>query len=132
MLTIPDVSDIEMAFPTSTHCPKWEDVPVEFKANGKPDSRYAQTDHPWCKVADKLVSGFRSATEWKALPHEGVDAEKAWRAIHETLASYRDRYEIKVATVAYMLSEWFKDCWFDGDTHTAISGESMATLSDKD
>jgi hypothetical protein len=128
MLTIPDVSDVELAFPANPPCPKWEGVPPEFKAEGKPDARYENTDHPWCKVASKLALDLRKATEWHALPKEGVDAEKAWRALQATLASFRDRVEIKIATTAYMMSEWFDDCWFDGDTHTAIGNHDLATL----
>jgi len=128
MLPIPEVSDVEMAFPTSAHCPKWEDVPVEFKRG----ERYENTDHPWCKVASAFALGLKPTTEWQALPKEGVDPEKAWRAVHETLGSYRDRVEIKIASAAYMLSEWFDDCWFKGDTHTAIKGLDLSTLFDED
>jgi hypothetical protein len=132
MLSIPDVSDVELAFPTSRHCPKWEDVPVEFKAHGKPNAQYENSSHPWCKVANDLALGLKSATEWKALPKAGVDPNKAWRVVHETLGSYHDRVEIKIASAAYMLSEWFEDCWFEGDTVTAIGNLDLTTLFEEE
>ena len=72
--------------------------------------------------------GIKPLTHWGAAPKEGVDPEKAWRAVYETLGSYRDRVEVKIASVAYMLSEWFDDCWFKGDAHTAIGNQDLATL----
>jgi len=66
------------------------------------------------------------------LPKDGIDAEKAWRAVCETLGSYRDRVEIKIATTAYMLSEWFDDCWWDGDGVTLINKVKLADLIEGD
>jgi hypothetical protein len=43
----------------------------------------------------------------KFYPREGVDPEKAFRAIKATLGSFAPKHQHKEAAVAYMLSCWF-------------------------
>lgn len=38
------------------------------------------------------------------------------------------KVEVKIATAAYMLSEWFEDCWWEGDTHTSIRNLALADI----
>ncbi len=131
-LPVPEVSDVEFAFNTGKHTPRWSWVPNEFKAGGKPDTLYENRHNPWCKVTGDLSIGTRSWADWKALPKEGIDPRKAYRAIIETMGSWGIKHEAKVATTAYMLSEWFEDCWFEGDTRTRIGNLDLATLFEEE
>jgi len=117
-LPVPIVLDVELAFPTAQHVPPWHWVPDDFKGKW----------NPWTVLADKLFAGHPPATQWNGVPREGVDAEMAFRAVQETQGSYRLKHQVKIASMAYMLSEWFKDFWWDGDTHTRIDNLEVPEL----
>ena len=127
-LPVPEVSNASIVFPTSKHTPPWHWVPNEFKRNGDPMAEHENRDNPWCKVANDFAIGLRKVSTWRALPKDGINAQKAWDAIRETLGSWRDRVEVKIASVAYMMSEWYKDCWWEGDEATRIKGIEIANM----
>jgi len=117
-LPVPTVSKPEEVFPTGRHTPPWDTVPDEFKTGPS----------TWKTLASRLFYGRPPATEWHGIPHEGVDAEMAWKALLETMGNYGIKHERKIASTAYMLSQWFRDFWWDGDTHTHIFDFDLRNL----
>tara|TARA_Y100000310_G_scaffold310828_1_gene356469 strand:- start:423 stop:887 length:465 start_codon:yes stop_codon:yes gene_type:complete len=120
-LPIPEVNDVELAFPTAKYAPAWEDVPDAFK--DEPGGDYNSRDNPWCACAQAFYS--KDLQDWQALPQEGVDPEKAFRAIRETLGSFGISHQHKIGTLGYMLSEWFQDFWWKGDENLRVSGVAL-------
>ena len=128
-LPVPEVTLAERAFPTGTHTPPWRWVPNEFK--DREDGEFDNQHNPWCKLVSQLFLHVRELADWRALPKEGVDPDKALDAVWESLGNYGIKHQKKIASVAYMLSEWFEDFWFDGDTHTTIGNHDLSTLLEK-
>lgn len=124
-LPVPDVSDIEVAFPTGRHTPPWDQVPEEFKNQGWPMENPANV---WVQLARELFMGTRQATDWHAIPKPGVDPAKAWKAIQETMGNWGIKHERKLASLGYMFSEWFEDFWWTGDSKSAIHGVDVSNV----
>jgi hypothetical protein len=127
-LPVPTVSDVEMAFPTGQHTPPWRWVPDEFR--NAPGGNYENPRNPWVRLVRETWSGTRHWKDWQAIPKEGVDAKQAFRAIQETLGNWGIKHEHKLATAGWMLSEWFVDFWWVGDTHTAIHQHQLSEWID--
>lgn len=119
MLPVPEVTDVEVAFPIGRHTPPWEQVPEAFQRSGYSTSNPVDL---WVQLARDLFMGTRQATDWHAIPKDGVAAEKAWRAVQETLGNWGIKHERKLATAGWMLSEWFEDFWWTGDSKSTIHG----------
>lgn len=118
-LPVPEVSDVEMAFPTGRSTPSWESIPEEFRK------------HPpqvWVTLVTDFFYGVKPSSQWRAIPYEGVDPNKAMRAISESLGNHGIKHEKKVASVAYMLSQWFSDFWWDGDTRSRVGDEEVPEM----
>lgn len=103
MLAIPEISDVDVAFPARAleWCPPMKDIPNEHK-NFNGDSKQRKL------CADLLFSDVNYDT-LKFLPKEGIDPEKAWKAIRATAGSFTIHHEHKEACITYFLSEWFID-----------------------
>jgi hypothetical protein len=99
MLPIPELSDLEVAFPAKAPIPPWDELPKEFRDNWD--------DNAWCDIAAKFFYKGGSLDEFKLTPKEGVDVKKAIRAIKAALGSFEPSHEHKMAAVGYMLSQWF-------------------------
>ena len=95
---VPELSDVDMAFPAGalSWMPAWEDIPEEFK----------ERDNEWTCIASSWFGNGLPA-DVKFYPREGVDAEKAYKAVGATLGSYAPKHEHKMAATAFMLSSWF-------------------------
>lgn len=120
-LPVPDVTKVDLVFPTDRINPPWHWVPNEFKGGGDPNSNTNNRSNIWCKLVDALL--FGGSEKWESLRlarKDGVDAEAAWAALNVTLSSWGSRVEVKTATAAYMFSEWFNDYWFEGDATTHV------------
>lgn len=117
MRPIPEVSDIEIAFPTRAMeiLPAMKDIPDEFVEvsscswdgkttrrcrNGKPGSRWLEV------ISDWFFRGLKDV-EWT--PKPGVDPKKALRAIQACMGDWSPSHEHKEAGCAFLLSEWFED-----------------------
>jgi len=98
MLEIPEVTDGEIAFGTAKALPVYDSLPEEFQ-------RHNGTK--WNELVSAMF--FCGLREIDATPKEGVDEEKAWRAIRAHLGSWEPKHEHKEAGVAYMMSQWFED-----------------------
>jgi len=100
MLPIPEITDVELAFPARAleWMPPMEAIPPEFHdMNG-------QTE--WNRIARAwFYTGLPSTTGFHV--KEGVDGAAALRAISATLGSFAPKHEHKEAAVAYMLASWF-------------------------
>ena len=94
MLAIPEISDVEVAFPAHPPLPEQEDIPERFWS--WPDE--------WVKKAEQFFFKGGRVT-WK----DGIDEEKAMRVVRACLGSCAPTHEHKIAGVAYMLSEWAED-----------------------
>lgn len=100
MVDIPELTDLQVAFSADPldWMPPMEDIPEEFK-------RFNGTE--WNKIASTwFFQGLPN--DVKFYPRDGVDQEKALRAVQATLGSFAPKHEHKEAAVAYMLSCWFK------------------------
>lgn len=116
-LPVPQVTQVEVAFATGKHTPPWYWVPDEFKDRS---GLYENDSNVWCRLIEDLFMGRKTWQEWRALPKEGVDPEMALLAVRETLGNWGIKHQRKVATAAWMLSEWFSDWWWEGDTHSRV------------
>lgn len=101
MLPVPEVSDVEMAFPANPPLPAWDDIPEEFRKNCFSDK------DPWCHAAAMLFYQGGKLADFGMTPKPGVDMPKAVRALKACLGSYNPSHEHKMAGVGYMLSQWF-------------------------
>lgn len=117
-LPVPESPLPDQAFPTGRFTPPWEWVPDEFK--NKPGGNYDNRDNPWVTLAYNTFSGTRLWADWRGVRKEGIDAEKAFMAVDNAMRNWGQKHEQKMATCGWMLSEWFEDFWFVGDTHTTI------------
>jgi hypothetical protein len=101
MLPIPDLSDVDVAFPAHAldWMPAWDEIPDEFK-NMNRETEWNEIVSQW------FFSGLPEKV--KFIPRDGVDPEKAFRAVQATLGSFAPKHQHKEAAAAYMLSCWFK------------------------
>lgn len=101
VLEIPEVTDLDIAWGSGAlkWMPAWEDIPEEFR-NMNCNTEWNEITRQW------FYSGLPRST--KFVPKDGVDPEKALRAIKATLGSFEPKHEHKEAAVAYMLSCWFE------------------------
>lgn len=101
VLPIPELTDVDVAFPAHAldWMPAMEDIPEEF--HGFP----GKTE--WNHIAASWFYNGLPA-DVKFYPREGVDPEKAIRAVKGTLGSFAPQHEHKEAAAAYMLASWFE------------------------
>lgn len=103
MLPVPEVSDLDLAFPAAPPLPAVQDIPDEFKRNPR---------NLFVRMADHLFSHGDVAT-FKDGQHltlvEGLDPVKVQRAVLCCLRSYAPKHQHKIAGVAFMLSNWFTE-----------------------
>jgi len=93
------VTDVDVAFGGHIDklMPKYEDIPQEFK---KSSNKWNQLFNRW------FFSGLPKETDF--IPNEGIDAALALKHIMAIMRSYQPKHEHKEASVAYLLSLWFK------------------------
>lgn len=103
-MEVPEVSDVDIAFGSITHLPKWEDIPEEFKELHAPSK--------WNKLFTKLFYGHGASGE--VIPKEGIDPMKAGRVIRAIMVSWAPKHEHKMAGCMYLMSQWFED-WKQDD-----------------
>ena len=108
MLPVPEVSDIQVAFPANvigTIPPAKEDIPEEFRKKWHWDSFKP------CATAELLFfKGGRMADYGYRLKKE-LEPQKnmVYMALQEALGSFEPSHEHKIAGVGYMISEWFEE-----------------------
>jgi hypothetical protein len=93
-----EISDVQMAFPTSVKdfLPDYADVPEEFK--DWQGNEYLDFISAWF---------FTGADASRLVAREGVDRDKALRHIRYCLGSREPKHEHKHAGCAYLLAQWF-------------------------
>ena len=96
MRAIPEISDAELAFGSIRALPAWTDIPDEFKRRGSVEVELFNTLF------------FGSDKPFQIAPREGVDQDKAVRAVRACMASWEPKHEHKEAGVAYLLNQWFE------------------------
>lgn len=114
MRPIPDIRPVDLAFPTNRATPPEEEIPAEF---WKPNK--------WSRLGNDLRFRRINATTMHLVARDLKTAPAAWNAILECMGSWQFKDEHKEAALGYLLSEWFKDYWLDGDTTTRILGEEL-------
>ena len=97
MLPIPEVTDVDVAFPARPPLPAWDDIPKDFWRHG----------NEWAEIVSRMFFEGGSLADFGITPKAGVDLKAAMRAIRVCLGSFEPKHEHKTAGVAYMLSEWF-------------------------
>lgn len=97
MIPIPEVTKVDAAFGNIKHMPKMEDIPKEF----------TDRDNKWVQLFNTIFYYGGKDIQFKA--KEGVDADKAIRAIRSIMVSYQPQHEHKTAACAFLFSEWFDD-----------------------
>lgn len=107
----PEVSDVEIAFPANVleWMPEWEAIPDEFKRDSRfPYELDAIADDDWPMIVYCwLFRGFGD-TELAFHGKDGVDPEKAFRALRAIAGSFAPKHEHKEAAMAYLM-----DCWLE-------------------
>jgi len=114
MRPVPEITDLDLAFPTTKATPPKEEIPEEFWRT-----------NPWSTLANRLRWGDLPATDLQLVAVDPAQPGAAWRAIRECMGSWAFSDNHKEAALGYLLSEWFKDYWIDGDTKTRILGEDL-------
>jgi len=97
-ITIPEISDIEIAFGTTTGLPKYAAIPAEFKRHN--GTKWNELFSKW------FYGGLKSL---KVAPKEGIDKNAALRHVKACMASWEPKAEHKEAGVAYLMSQYFAD-----------------------
>ena len=94
---IPKVTDAEFAFGTTSHLPKMEDIPKEFK----------EETSKWNTLFDKMFYG--NTKDVDMIPKAGVDPHLALRFITAHMKSFDPQHEHKRAACSFMFSQYFDD-----------------------
>lgn len=109
MLAIPDLSPADLAFGNIKHMPKREDLPEDFQRNWHSSRNpYCHAVSQWFYKGCKLDNGALVIDGVRFKAKEGVDADKALRAIKAALGSFEPSHEHKIGGCGFMLSEWFE------------------------
>lgn len=98
MIEIPKVTDVEIAFGSTEHLPKWENIPDEFKVN--------YPEHPGVTMAAQWFYGTLAGAKLPPV-REGVNEIEAMRVIRAILVSFEPKHEHKMAGVGYLINEWW-------------------------
>ncbi len=106
-MEVPEIDEALLAFPTIDGCedwvPNWEDIPTEYKNRSNPTK--------WNQLfSDMFFAGMK---DLELIPKEGVEADKAWRALRALAGTFALSHEHKESSWAYLAS-----CWFDDATWT--------------
>ena len=96
---IPEFSDAEVAFPTRTCLPPYDDLPEDFVYE-------RGAARPFTSAVDRLFFDGGKLADHGLTFKPGVDAAKAMRALRVCLGSWEPKHEHKVAGTAYLLSQW--------------------------
>lgn len=93
----PDFDGLSAAFGAERRdYPKWEDIPEKFRRRNPHGEVFSALFFNGGKLADHGLT-------MKA----GLDAGQVMRAIKALMSSFDPSHELKEATVAWALSEWF-------------------------
>jgi len=88
---------------TADIVPEYKEIPDEFK----------KQHNPWVKLQQRwFFEGLPKSTEF--VLKEGVDGKKATRHLATVQRCWDLQHEHKEASVAYLMSQWFKDVKIDG------------------
>lgn len=99
MTPIPELDGADVAFGNIKHLPPYDVIPDEFK----------RLHHPYVEfVSGWFFSGMKQEDLARLVPRDGVDKNKALRAIKAALASFEPAHEHKEAGCAYLLDQWFE------------------------
>ena len=110
MRAVPDISQVAIAFGDIKHLPPMKEIPEEFH-RGR--TKWNDLFGRW------FYSGLPGTTEF--YPKEGVDPQKAIRAVQAIMCSFEPKHEHKEAGVAFLLSEWFEDVKVPAEAPKATS-----------
>tara|TARA_Y100000310_G_scaffold250626_1_gene256904 strand:+ start:2403 stop:2825 length:423 start_codon:yes stop_codon:yes gene_type:complete len=126
MIPVPEVTKVDLAFPAMGEkiAPERKDIPEEFKCMHGHGHPY------WEKFWAPVWYQTREHTEMAMAPREGVDAEKAYKALSVVLGCYGISQERKMEAMAFLTDQWFEHCWFKGDDKT-ILGEPFEEDDDE-
>ena len=100
-IEIPEFSDVDIAFPTKTCLPPYDEVPDDFKGfRGRGDAK------PFVEAVSSLFFNGGKLADFGLTFKPGVDQTKAGRALRVCLGSWEPKHEHKIAGAAYLLSQW--------------------------
>jgi hypothetical protein len=97
---VPDFSDADAAFGADAkhYLPKAA-IPADF---------YGMRHH-YCKVAQKLFFEGGKLSDHGLRFKDGIDHQKAMRALRALLCSFAPKHEIKIGTVGVALVNWCEE-----------------------
>lgn len=102
MIKVPELQDVDMAFSTisadTPWLPAYDKIPKEF---------LPYSTNKWCRFFDDMF--FFGLESLDLTPKEGVDKNKALRALRAVASTFALKHEHKSAAFAYLASEWFED-----------------------
>ncbi len=109
-MAIPDLDGPSVVFGDIKHMPAYSTLPAEFQ-----DYHYnphCEAVHAWffggaARDGDAITFD-KHGEVLRYVPREGVDANKALRAIKAVLGSFSPKHEHKIAACGYMLDQWFE------------------------
>lgn len=87
------ITDVEVAFSTTSLLPKWEEIPDRYKKGGTIES----------KIVESMIYGSEMPEMYVHFK-DGFTIKLVQRCVDSHLASFRVKHEHKCAGVAYMIS----------------------------
>lgn len=99
MLKLPELTGADVAFGRIDFAPKMDDLPEEFQ-------RY--NSNKFCKIASELFFSGGKLSDHGLAPREGVNIGRATQALQAFMHSFEPSHEHKMATVGYMIDQWFE------------------------
>ncbi len=101
---IPEITDLDLALGNIDHMPDYDDLPDDFKRGSGVHCRAIST---WFFNGAKKDGGALVVGDNKFTPKDGVDGQKAIRAIGSIMKSFAPKHEHKIGGCGFLLSEWF-------------------------
>ena len=109
---VPDLDAASVAFGNIKHMPRYADLPEVFKDYDK---------HPACRFVSTWF--FRGVSKSDFPPtREGVDKDKAIRALKAIIGSFEPKHEHKIAGAGFLANEWFD---FDAKAQSKSAPEKI-------
>lgn len=95
---VPDLSVASAVFGDIQYMPPYSTVEARFKRHYDPHVRF---------ISGWFFGGLSVEDRNRLTPRDGVDADKALRAISAVMRSFEPKHEHKEAGCAQLLHDWF-------------------------
>lgn len=99
--TIPDISDVHLAFGRVDFLPMMADLPAEYRSQSALGCEFA--DAYFFGGSDRVNQEFTLYIR----PEVGDRSEMAFKAFRAAMASFLPKHEHKIAACGWLMDQWF-------------------------